>query len=519
MTDQASKPTRKKRPLWFYPCAVAVGLLGALIVAEIGLRVVLYSSLSSTMDDSPENPPKKQSAGVGFGEIAYRTPTSGTIYRLKPNAKGTMHRPLKINSLGFRDDEVAMPKPPKTYRIVFLGDSTMFGWFIERQNGYVEMIEDDLQQAVGRDWKVECINTAVPAYNAAQEVALFHETCLALQPDAVVIQYELNDELIFPYAIEPPFLTGFDIYLRRLPDLWRGKYKTMEDLVMAIQGERLYEKYPGSHGWNSVVTSYRRLAATCREKGLPLIVLMPPFEARVNEPDKTDDARFAPIRGLCRQMGVTPVEIFKTVQAYAIDHDLKYADLIVSAQDNHANERGHALIAQAALPAIERELLPRILGKDNPLAQRAPDSNRALRYTTGHGFYETEDWGDVPVNWTKLKAGTEFDPIGRRMNLTYRVAHNDVSLTSPVTVTVTVSQARPAVERAPEKSGFVETTRGHVWTATFTHTQQGYFTQAIDLADFPPGRLRLEIAVNRAFNTPPDWRHMGVALYPLAFAN
>src|SRR5213082_3545313 len=47
----------------------------------------------------------------------------------RPNSEAfLMGVDVKINSLGLRNREISTAKPPGTYRIVVLGDSTTLGW-------------------------------------------------------------------------------------------------------------------------------------------------------------------------------------------------------------------------------------------------------------------------------------------------------------------------------------------------------------------------------------------------------
>ncbi|HLX07659.1 MAG TPA: SGNH/GDSL hydrolase family protein [Thermoanaerobaculia bacterium] len=94
------------------------------------------------------------------------------------------------NSLGFRDREHAVAKPPGVYRIVVLGDSIAAGLHVERnQDVFPPILEQLLQQ---RGLRAEVINLAVSGYNTQQEVELLRERGLQYHPDLVLVAYTMS---------------------------------------------------------------------------------------------------------------------------------------------------------------------------------------------------------------------------------------------------------------------------------------------------------------------------------------
>jgi SGNH hydrolase-like domain, acetyltransferase AlgX len=111
-------------------------------------------------------------------------------YRLRPNARGRMTSPeysaeVRINSLGFRGEEISSEKKPGVYRVLFLGASFVYG------NGLGE--DETLPFFVGQELNrkklgnFEAINGGVYGYSTAQDVELFMKYGLPLKPDVVVI--------------------------------------------------------------------------------------------------------------------------------------------------------------------------------------------------------------------------------------------------------------------------------------------------------------------------------------------
>lgn len=120
------------------------------------------------------------------------------FWRLKPNQvlppDGYPFFGIISNSQRLREDhEIAIPKPPRELRILFLGDSCTFGYGLDYKAGFVEKLEARLQARVPQGWKVECINAGVPAYSLFQGLRFLETEGLRYQPDLVVACFGWND--------------------------------------------------------------------------------------------------------------------------------------------------------------------------------------------------------------------------------------------------------------------------------------------------------------------------------------
>ena len=134
-----------------------------------------------------------------FPDYSEDSDNSILFYQLRPGFSGlydgyTVRLPvtnITINSDGFRDKEYPIEKPDKTFRIITLGDSFMFGLGVELEDSYPKQLEAMLNK--NSPIKYEVLNFGVPGYNTKQEVEMLNEKGLKYSHDAVIIGYLGND--------------------------------------------------------------------------------------------------------------------------------------------------------------------------------------------------------------------------------------------------------------------------------------------------------------------------------------
>jgi len=97
---------------------------------------------------------------------------------------------IRVNSLGFRGPEIS-PKKPGVRRILFLGDSFMFGAGLKEDETLPYTVSQELERRHPGDF--EGINGGVYGYQTANELELFMKYGVPLNPDIVVILVMTHD--------------------------------------------------------------------------------------------------------------------------------------------------------------------------------------------------------------------------------------------------------------------------------------------------------------------------------------
>src|SRR5215467_9301036 len=176
MTDRPVSISAYRKAL--YLSVLMVTLLG---ICEVGLRArqwLRYGSFSASVRDPMlEYDPQ---AGILVPKPGYEV-------------KGARVN-IKINSLGFRGDEIERKKPPHTVRIACLGASTTFCAEVSHNHKtWPHRLQEKLAAAYpGVNFEV--INAAIGGYTATENVKNLTHRVLPLDPD-LAIYYEGNNEI------------------------------------------------------------------------------------------------------------------------------------------------------------------------------------------------------------------------------------------------------------------------------------------------------------------------------------
>jgi lysophospholipase L1-like esterase len=145
-------------------------------------------------------------------------------YRNKPNFRGYAQGsvPIRVNSLGCRGAEIAVPKPAQTVRVLGLGDSVTWGVGVADDATYLRVLERMLNAARvdSSGERFDVANCSVVGYSFFQELLTLQRDAATLAPDIVLIGFALNDF----YPTEDPFFNVNAIHEPRKEDVRRRVY-------------------------------------------------------------------------------------------------------------------------------------------------------------------------------------------------------------------------------------------------------------------------------------------------------
>ena len=124
---------------------------------------------------------------------AWYRPSEYLGHELVPGfeGRGPLDLPIKVNAVGFRDEEHVTEKPAGTIRVLGLGDSFLMGWGVKAEDIFLKQFEGLLRQRTGKP--VESINTGVPGWGLNQYYLFLKQTGVTFGPDLIVLAYFVDD--------------------------------------------------------------------------------------------------------------------------------------------------------------------------------------------------------------------------------------------------------------------------------------------------------------------------------------
>ncbi|RJQ18469.1 MAG: SGNH/GDSL hydrolase family protein [Nitrospiraceae bacterium] len=264
-------------------------------------------------------------------------PLIGHIHR--PNVtKHLMNSTVKINSDGLRDREYPIAKGD-SYRIAVLGDSLTFGWGVEHEDSFENILETE----INKRYPVELINFGAGNYNTEQEVNLFLEKGLKYKPDKVIAFYFINDAEVTPKKSKLWFLG----YSRFISFYWSRIHALLNRQVESKSFKSFYsELYADDHeGWIRTKKAFLDLKEICRKEKIELQVVLLP---ELHDVDNTifNDI-YDKVSGFLSDNGISNLNLAGTFSSYK-----NPIDLWVSYDDAHPNKLAHKIIAEKTLDFV-----------------------------------------------------------------------------------------------------------------------------------------------------------------------
>lgn len=265
-----------------------------------------------------------------------------------------------VNPLGFRGPAFTQ-KPEGTFRLVCLGDSFTFGEGVRNEDTYPEVAARLLRK---QGKQTDACNLGVGGYNTTQSLGVLERFGFDLEPDVVVLGYTINDaepplfqsdpssgapvRRVRPTAIEvesgtqrPPATA---LYRFRLA---QAVWKVLHERNLTQQTLEYYRSVndPSAAGCIESERALREIIATCRERGIPCIVVMFPLLYELSDAYPLGDIHERVGKVVTGAGGVF-IDLLPRLTGQ------NPARLIVHPTDPHPNETVHALAGELVAERI-----------------------------------------------------------------------------------------------------------------------------------------------------------------------
>ena len=257
-----------------------------------------------------------------------------------------------ISSLGFRDSELAVPKPRGQKRILSLGDSSVFGSGVVAAETYTQRIESALNPpgTTPENRPVEVINAGVPAYSTYQSMVLLQQA-LPLSLDGLIV-YNMNSDIMASPSAKDRILQS------SIRQQLRAHARTVQSLSWLRYGLTVLRAAPApvdpvDTGRRVSPDEYRdnlsQMARLSAREGLRLVLVIPPRRDDIRQSIFSDvttfsdaqlEAQFAREHITAPNEAVYHVAMVQVGREYGLPVVNAAADFVALQRANPADYRG-----------------------------------------------------------------------------------------------------------------------------------------------------------------------------------
>jgi hypothetical protein len=303
-------------------------------------------------------------------------------WALRPDFRGRWAngKSFSINRAAYRGRAWTGPPPPRTTRVVMLGDSVAFGTGVDDRETFSEVLQETLPE-------LEVANLAVSGYGTDQELLRLEHEGFSLQPNVVMLHFcmanDLVDNMLDSYLYDgrtpkPYYVLTDEGLSLRTAHLERKRFELVG--VRLRERSYLFDSFfrfaqptapadglldgVGEGHWvgrrNHVLMEFekavdltlrllRRAGDLCRERGVRFLLVLHP-----DRPSFLGEGRLTALFHERRPEleGIDMLDLQRSYAAAGVDFDTVASDKI-----GHLNPYGHAFVAD-----VLRKELPRPAG-------------------------------------------------------------------------------------------------------------------------------------------------------------
>lgn len=275
---------------------------------------------------------------------------------------------VHINSIGMRGPELSPQKPEGTYRLLFLGDSSVYGDGVPEQNAFPFDVGKILQKSWGRP--VEIANGSLPGYSSTQSRILFEMYVDRINPDAVVIATIWSD-YIGRQLTDKELYEKFSTLGFRFSDSSRKFFRASSFFQLLEVWVESKKPFPESHiiDWNSVIRGnhglnkprvsmedhVKNMVSICKQCFArdidPYLLILPYNQDMMGQVPSIIKGYRENFSTVGRQFGIVPVDMPSFFSKYSPSRDPEFF-----IDGLHPSSRGHHIIAEKiAEKILEKE--------------------------------------------------------------------------------------------------------------------------------------------------------------------
>jgi len=283
--------------------------------------------------------------------------------RPQNDAQWTWGYRIRKNALGFREQEVTLPKPAGLFRIMVLGDSLTWGVGLAPEERYTDVLGMRLRVFYQKR-RAEVLNFALTGASTIQERDLLATFAPSVTPDLVVIGFCVDDPQprAQDYAVEREqyrwLLTG--AFSPHYLGLWHAAAFLRERVDHGLQNAGLVPTWPAalsrtydpsSPEWLAFTGALADIVRLTQARGLPAPVFVPllSFSGDYGHPDALLHKMLAWSHQATEAAQAAGFVTVSMEEAFRAEGARERA---VNAWDNHPDAESHSVYARRLAEAL-----------------------------------------------------------------------------------------------------------------------------------------------------------------------
>ncbi len=272
----------------------------------------------------------------------------------------------EIDSRGLRGPEIADEPASNEVRVVAVGDSCTFGKGVREQDTWPRQLEALLDEHLAPDRDAVVANLGTNGFSGKDYLRMVELRGLALQPDLVLVGYNLND---FPNVIrkvDRQLYKGSGGVRRAVPKgvrdalgrlaivrLARSTYYEMGREAAYARAEQLAAEVQ-DQGYAEALAQQeeylRELVEVSRAAGAEVAVFLFPYESQVYR-DEYDTTPIDRLREACERLDVVFVDLAEEFRRHVRSKEPE-PRLFIRGDRYHPNPEGYGIVARRVFDAV-----------------------------------------------------------------------------------------------------------------------------------------------------------------------
>jgi lysophospholipase L1-like esterase len=262
-----------------------------------------------------------------------------------------------------RDYFYPLEKPDNTFRIVGTGDSFAWGWGVHDSRYTMFKRLECWFSLENREKSIAVINAAQPGLATPEEEKALDEFGFRLQPDLVLLIYNLNDGASFHGMV--PFGAWAEQRVQKRENIWHKiskLYKFIDLRLTRIQVHKstvntYHQSYLGKGKdilqWKNSKKSLLRIKEKCQTHNSKLLVVLFPLLVDFEKETYLFEKEMKVIENFLEK------NKFQYLNLLPAFKGIKSESLWCLPTDSHPNERGHQIAAETIYQyLVNHQMLP-----------------------------------------------------------------------------------------------------------------------------------------------------------------